>query len=281
MKLRKTDQFSRAMSAAAEEDPSLWRTDAPQLVMLDLESIRPRPDQPRRHFDDTALTELAHSIQRQGLLQPILVRRAAAPDAGYEIVAGERRWRAMRLNGAGQIPAILVRGDVDEIALVENLQRVDLTPEEEARGIGRLIETHGYTQDAAAAAIGWSRTAVNRILKVLELPRPILDECATLHVPRSALVEIALAEGAEERDHLMDLLRRGKSVAALRGARKPKSTRRAGEGEAQAPIKRFLSTLSRMEQELQSGEIRATALDEAQKSRLRQLRATLDTLLAE
>lgn len=139
---------------------------------IPLSAIRPLPGQPRRHFDDAAINELADSIRARGLLQPVLVR--AAPDGtGYQLVAGERRWRAAQRAGLHEIPA-LVRSFDDsttyEIALVENIQREDLTAIEEALGYRRLIADYGHNAEALARLVGKSRSHVANLLRLLDLP---------------------------------------------------------------------------------------------------------------
>lgn len=132
--------------------------------------IRPNPNQPRKHFDEDSLAELAESIARHGVLQPILVR---AVDDGFEIIAGERRWRAAQKAQVHTIPA-LVRADDEsstaEIALIENIQRQDLNAIEEAEGYRALIANHGHGQDAAAKLVGKSRSHVANLLRLLALP---------------------------------------------------------------------------------------------------------------
>lgn len=138
-------------------------------------AIRPLPGQPRRHFDETAIAELADSIALRGLLQPVIVRRA--PDGeGYQLVAGERRWRAAQRAGLHQIPA-LVR-DLDdaatyEIALVENIQRQDLNAIEEAGAYRRLIDDFGHNQEALAKLVGKSRSHVANLMRLLDLPESV------------------------------------------------------------------------------------------------------------
>jgi ParB family transcriptional regulator, chromosome partitioning protein len=138
-------------------------------------AIRPLPGQPRRHFDETAIAELADSIALRGLLQPVIVRRA--PDGeGYQLVAGERRWRAAQRAGLHQIPA-LVR-DLDdaatyEIALVENIQRQDLNAIEEAGAYRRLIDDFGHNQEALAKLVGKSRSHVANLMRLLDLPQGV------------------------------------------------------------------------------------------------------------
>lgn len=134
--------------------------------------IRPLPGQPRRHFDETAITELADSIATRGLLQPIIVRRA--PDGeGYQLVAGERRWRAAQRAGLHQIPALVRELDdaaTYEIALVENIQRQDLNAIEEAGAYRRLIDDFGHSQEELAKLVGKSRSHVANLMRLLDLP---------------------------------------------------------------------------------------------------------------
>lgn len=135
-------------------------------------SIRPLPGQPRRHFDEGAITELADSISSRGLLQPIIVRRS--PDGeGFQLVAGERRWRAAQRAGLHQIPALVRELDdaaTYEIALVENIQRQDLNAIEEASAYRRLIDDFGHNQEALAKLVGKSRSHVANLMRLLDLP---------------------------------------------------------------------------------------------------------------
>lgn len=138
--------------------------------------IEPNRDQPRRHFDEAALAELADSIQQHGVLQPLVVRPLLG--GGYQIIAGERRWRASRMAGLSEVPAIvreLTDAEVMEIALIENLQREDLNIMEEAAGYQVLIEQHGMTQDQVAARVGKSRPSVANALRLLNLPEEVAD----------------------------------------------------------------------------------------------------------
>ena len=140
---------------------------------LDIELIRPNPEQPRIRFTESALAELTQSIAANGIVQPILVR----PKGGhYEIVAGERRWRAAQLAGLRKIPAVIREVSDDkllELALIENIQRQELNPIEEASAYRKLIDTMGYTQEALATSIGKDRTLVATSLRLLKLPSDI------------------------------------------------------------------------------------------------------------
>lgn len=153
---------------------STVESDNERLTTLPVSSIRPGKYQPRSHMDETALAELAASIRSQGLIQPIVVREIGLGD--YELIAGERRWRASQLAGLTDIPAV-VRSVADQSALamglIENIQRQQLDPLEEAKGIKRLIEEFGLTHEGAADALGRSRSAISNLLRLLALPAPL------------------------------------------------------------------------------------------------------------
>ncbi len=150
------------------------------LMTLRVSDIEPNKDQPRKAFEPNALAELADSIREHGILQPVVVR--ALPGGVYQIIAGERRWRASRMAGLSEIPAIVIEADdakVRELALIENLQRQDLTPLEEAEGYRSLMEHSGMTQEEVAARLGKSRPVVANALRLLNLPKGVkmqLDE---------------------------------------------------------------------------------------------------------
>ena len=142
-----------------------------QITALPLQKIEPNPKQPRRTFDPEALQSLANSIAEHGVVQPLAVRDAG--NGYYQIIAGERRWRAARLAGLTELPVVVLDADdrtVMELALIENLQRQDLNPMEEAEGYRVLIEEYGLTQEQAAARVGKSRPAVTNALRLLALP---------------------------------------------------------------------------------------------------------------
>ncbi len=145
-------------------------------VMLKISEIEPNRSQPRKDFDEKALNELAESISKHGLLQPLLVRPLTM--GGYQIVAGERRYRACRMAGITEVPVIIRElGETEtmEIALIENLQREDLTPMEEALGYKVLMDEHGFSQEEVAQSVGKSRPAVANALRLLKLPQSIID----------------------------------------------------------------------------------------------------------
>lgn len=145
-------------------------------VMLRISELEPNREQPRKDFDEKAMAELADSISQHGVLQPLLVRPIFG--GGYQIVAGERRWRAARMAGLSEVPAMVREmndGEVMELALIENLQREDLTPLEEARGYQTLLEKYELTQEEVAKTVGKSRPAVTNAMRLLGLPQEIQD----------------------------------------------------------------------------------------------------------
>jgi len=153
---------------------SLGRRQRTVLTMVPLAAVVPNPDQPRKHFSEAALADLTASIQTRGLLQPIVVRRL--PD-GYKLLAGERRFRAAKAAGLDRVPALIREGDDDlEIALIENLQREDLSPLEEAEALAMLIERHGYSHREVADLLGKSRPYVSNTLALNKLPDGVKAE---------------------------------------------------------------------------------------------------------
>lgn len=141
-------------------------------VTLRTDELEPNRNQPRRSFSEESLAELADSIAQHGVLQPLLVR--PIPGGGYQIVAGERRWRAARMAGLDEVPAVvreMTDGQVMELALIENLQREDLNPLEEAMGYRSLMESYSMTQDDVSKTVGKSRPAVANALRLLNLPK--------------------------------------------------------------------------------------------------------------
>lgn len=206
--------------------------------LLDVTSIKPHPEQPRRQFDEGALQELADSIATRGVIQPIIVR-PSGPDR-YEIVAGERRWRAAQKAQLHRIPAIVRdfdEAETLEIALIENIQREDLNPIEEARAYKKLIGQFGHSQDALGRLVGKSRSHVANLMRLLDLPVSVQDQvmASTLSMGHArALI------GAPECERLAeDVARRGLSVRdtekLVREVRAPVGKQGGVKQEAAAP----------------------------------------------
>ena len=147
-----------------------------KVLTVPISKVEPRSDQPRQHFDEERLAELADSLRQYGLIQPITVRKL--PSGYYQIIAGERRWRAARMAGLQEVPVRVLEADdrrTTELALVENLQREDLNPIDEARGYQTLLQEYAMTQEEAAQCVGRSRPAVANALRLLFLTPPVLE----------------------------------------------------------------------------------------------------------
>ena len=210
---------------------------------LPIEDIVPNPNQPRIHFNETELRELSESIQEHGVLQPLLVRKHGN---GYEIIAGERRYQASKLAGLEELPVIIKDVDDEEmlaLALIENLQRSDLNPVEEAKGYRQLIDASGMTQEALSKAVSKSRSAITNSLRLLDLPEVVQQMIfegkltagharAILAVPyedaRIKLAEKVVAEGLSVRatENLAPLFSAGETPKTSRPAT-PQSFKKA------------------------------------------------------
>lgn len=210
---------------------------------LPIEDIVPNPNQPRIHFNETELRELSESIQEHGVLQPLLVRKHGN---GYEIIAGERRYQASKLAGLEELPVIIKDVDDEEmlaLALIENLQRSDLNPVEEAKGYRQLIDASGMTQEALSKAVSKSRSAITNSLRLLDLPEVVQQMIfegkltagharAILAVPyedaRIRLAEKVVAEGLSVRatENLAPLFSAGETPKTSRPAT-PQSFKKA------------------------------------------------------
>ncbi len=197
-------------------------------VLLKIEDVEPNRDQPRTEFDEEALMQLADSIREHGVLQPILVRPIFG--GGYQIVAGERRYRASRLAGLTEIPAI-IRDLSDlqtmEIALIENLQRENLNPIEEAQGYRTLMEIHGLTQEEVATAVGKSRPVVANALRILKLPEYVQALVSEGKLSAGHARALAGIEDAEAICRLAEeIVERGLSVRETEKLCKPQTERK-------------------------------------------------------
>ena len=172
---------SPAVTSVEATTPIAPETSDPGLRQIDVDRIWPNPNQPRKEFDETALNELAQSMKRDGLIQPVVVRPAR--EAGqYELIAGERRWRAAQVAGLLKVPAIVreVADDhVLELALIENLQREDLNPVEAAMAFRSLIDELGLTQQEVGERVGKDRASIANLLRILNLPAAVRDQIKT------------------------------------------------------------------------------------------------------
>ena len=181
---------------------------------LPLYKIEPNPNQPREVFDEEELEALAESIRLHGVIQPLTVREM--PSGYYQIIAGERRWRASRKAGLSEVPAVIIEADdrkATELALIENLQRQDLNPLEEAKGYQRLISEYNLTQEEAADRVGKSRPAVANAIRLLTLPEEVQEKLAagTLTAGHARAV-LTLKTEKQQRDAAQKISALGLSV---------------------------------------------------------------------
>lgn len=215
--------------------------DEGQIITVRLSEIEPNRDQPRKQFDEQALAELTDSIAQHGVLQPLLVRPIAV--GGYQLVAGERRWRAARAAGLTEVPVVIREmGDQEaaELAMIENLQREDLNPMEEARGYQALMENYGMTQEETARVVNKSRPAVANALRLLHLPEKVADMVlsgqlsagharALLAFPTPELQEAMAIKAVEENLSVRELEKRAKETGRHGVSRETSQRRLAGE----------------------------------------------------
>src|SRR5438874_3108842 len=165
-----------------------------------VEAIRPNPWQPRTHFDQAELEELAQSIREHGVLQPVLVSQQ--PDGSFQLITGERRWRAVQLAGMPTVPAMVKEATPQaslEMALVENIQRRDLNPLEEAYAFRQLLDEHGLTQEQLAQRVGKSRVAITNTLRLLHLSEPVREALANGTITEGHARAILMANGDTRR----------------------------------------------------------------------------------
>ncbi len=213
-------------------------TDNEQVVTVNINEIEPNRDQPRKVFDEAALNELADSISVHGLIQPILVRPML--NGRYSIIAGERRWRACRIAGLTEIPVIVKALDEkssEEIAMIENLQREDLNPVEEAMGYKNLIERHGLTQEDLSARVGKSRSAVANCLRLLNLPENMLEALSLGQINAGQARAILSVENESHKSLLFKMALEGNNVRTLEAAAKSLSKGGSGKVRPQPALK--------------------------------------------
>ena len=195
-------------------------------VNVEIDIILPDPNQPRKFFDEQSLLELSESLKQKGVLQPVIIRKDEA--GKIWLVAGERRFRAAKIAGLSVIPAIMTTGNPAEIALIENLQRENLKPIEEAEALNRMIQELNYTQQQLTQVIGKSKSTISETLSLVRLPEVIKEEYRRTDIPRRLLLEIAKQNTAEEMIALLERVKEGNLKSdQVRGiTRKPRSSNR-------------------------------------------------------
>jgi ParB family chromosome partitioning protein len=222
----KKSKLSQAAEPLADHPADLNDYPEGSFLRVAVDLVRPNPYQPRQHFDPEKLAELSQSIRRQGVLQPIVVRRDEAGQ--IFVVAGERRLRAAKMAGLEKIPAIITKGHPAEIALIENLQREDLSPLEEAEALARMAAEFHYTQEQLAALLGKAKSTISEALSLNRLPEAVKDEVRRAELyPRRLLVEIAKQEDPEAMISLFQQIQaQGLKSDAVRQITRPRTITR-------------------------------------------------------
>ena len=239
---------------------------------IEIDRILPNPYQPRKYFDETALAELAESIKQNGVIQPIVIRQDK--DNALYLVAGERRLKAAEMVGLKTIPAILTEGNPIEISLIENLQRENLKPVEEAEALEKMIREFKYTQKDVARVIGKAGSTVAEILSLNRLPEEIKDECRRADISRRVLIEIAKQDTPEKMTALFEKAKAGNltSETVRKFSRNTEDMkRRTPAGIAIEKTQSLYLTLSKLDTATISDEERRQLAHE-----LRQLRKALE-----
>ena len=240
-----------ALMADVRETDETSEAQRPQADMrVPVEKVHPNPDQPRRHFDEDALADLARSIGEKGIIQPLIVRESPREPAAYEIVAGERRWRAAQMAKLHEVP-VLLRSFTDievlEVAIIENIQRADLNPVEEASGYSQLMTKFGHTQEKLADVLGKSRSHIANAVRLLNLPEDVQEHLRNGRL--SAGHARALITAPDASALARQIIQKGLSVRETEKLAKaePASTKTAkasGKTEKDADTKALESDLS-------------------------------------
>ena len=249
--------------------------DLPRVIEIKLTELRPNPHQPRKTFDKRSLKELADSIEQHGLLSPITVLNDPEGE-GYIIAAGERRYRAHQLLDRETIWAIRIDGDPTEIAIIENLQREDLNPIEEAEALALLKDQRGYTHADLAKVVGKARNTVTEILRVNTLPEAIKEECRTSDIAsKSVLIELARVKGEPRQLTLWEQFKRSKPTVRSARAKKTGGPAKDEATPAQKTLaagRSFVRRLEALSPEIEAGSDTHTQLLELKKQISRLIR---------
>jgi len=242
------------------------------LYLIELKKIKTDPNQPRRNFDKKNLKNLSDSIKKNGVLQPVLVR--IEQDQTIRVVAGERRYRASKIAKKKEIPVIITEGDPTEIALIENIQREDLKPIEEAEALDLMMQKFRYTQVQLAETLGKPRTTITEILSLNKLPEKIKTECRTSDIPKSIFIQLAKIKNKDEQLKLWENIKNKKTtVRILKNKKQKKKSNQTETEKFVAEGQRFARTIKNYAKE--------KILSEKEKTHLTGLRDTIDIILKE
>ncbi|WP_296865638.1 ParB/RepB/Spo0J family partition protein [Thermosyntropha sp.] len=270
---RKERGLGRGLDALFTENLSN-DSEKEKVMEIDIDLIFPRADQPRKLFDEESLAELASSVKENGVLQPVILRKK---DDTYEIIAGERRFRAAKMAGLKTIPSLIMETDDEkaaQIALIENLQRDDLTPIEEARSFKQMIERFGYTQEELAEKLGKSRSYIANTMRLLNLPEKIIEllEKGKLTAGHARAL-LALENPEEQLKTAEEIL---KNSLTVREAEKKVQTRKKNSSVSKEPeiadleekLQNYLGTKAKISRTRRGGKIEITYYSEDDLQRI-------------
>lgn len=248
------------------------------VLYIDINDIKPNTSQPRKHFDEEKLEELASSIDQHGLIQPIVLRKLGK---GYEIVAGERRWRASRIVGLKQVPCIVKELTDEEnmlLAIIENMQREDLNPIEEAEGLKQMIDTYGLTQEQVSYSVGKSRPYITNSLRLLKLPEKVQELTASGEISMGHARALAAVKSQEKLIALAErTAKEGLSVRQIEflakeskapAKKKTKAKKSADEKRVEEDLKNALGTKVNLNRKGKKGKIEIEFYSEDELERL-------------
>ena len=270
-----TSKLDRPREAQEDHPANFGSYEDGQYIIVETDIIKPNPDQPRQSFDQVKLEELANSIKEKGLLQPLVVR--VDENRNFFLIAGERRLRACKIAGLSTVPTIIKSGDPAELALIENIQREDLNPIDEAEALNRLVIDHDYTHEQLASVVSKGRSTLTETLSLTKLPEEIKEECRRAdNYPRRLLVEIAKQNTP---DQMLSLFARVKE-GNLKSAQVREITRAAREKQ-RTPAAIALDKTQTLTKHLSKLEL--TTIQDAEKNQLffelQALKNTIDKLL--
>lgn len=286
VKVNEENTASEITAAGEKKQENTGKENAGGIAYININDIKPNSNQPRKTFDEEKLEELAASIEEHGLIQPLVLRESGK---GYEIVAGERRWRAARKIGIKELPCI-VRELTDEenmlLAIIENMQREDLNPIEEAEGLKQMIDTYGLTQEQVSKSVGKSRPYIANCLRLLKLPEPVMKYVSTgeLSAGHAKVLaglndenkQIALAEESIKKSWSVRELEKAvhDEKPAARKARKTKE-KNANVKRVEEELKEVLGTKVNLNQKGSKGKIEIEFYSKDELERLIEILKTL------
>lgn len=213
-----------------------------RMFQVEIDKITVNTDQPRKVFDEESIDELAKTIDKYGQLQPIVLKQGDTPDT-YILAAGERRLRAHKKLNKSHIYAVLTDGNLDEIAIIENVQREDLKPLEEAQAYKRLMDSLGYTQEQVSEVVGKARNTITQVLQLNSLPQDIQDECQHTDAPKSIMIEIAQMDNEDHQRAIWQQVRDHKlTVSEVRARRKSADPSNKADRVKPTPVSQVVSS---------------------------------------